>query len=606
MAAQNFTDFTLTKDAYAAFDAVSMKSLIIQRLKNSGVFTDQVYEGSNLSALIDIIAYSYHVTLFYLNNQAAESYFSQATLFENLNKIVNLIGYNPVGSQTSIATIDAVATANLNTSNYIIPRFSFVVANGVFYSLASDVYFEKSIAGQEAIDSIGSQNLLYQGQFKEYPTQSALGEQFEILTIAVESIITNANSFIDYNNIFVFVQDATTQIWSEWVVTNSLFNAASTAKVFEKRLNDSGRYELKFGDGVNGKQLNANDQIAIYYLQSDGADGIIAAQTLLNNAFVRFTTPRFSDIAANLYSSTDPVMTQDQLNCVLITNTNKSTDPKSLETVEEIRSNAPKIFAAQSRAVTTADFNAFTTNNFSNLVLDVQALSNSDYIDSYIKYFYDIGLKQPNQDSRVLMNQVNFADACDFNNVYLFLVPRNFIIDASVPQALPTSLKQLIINSFKDIKLQNMEVIPSDPVYIAIDVAASALNEIPDESFRNTSAILVKKSPDSRISTAQIKNNVYNTILNFFALSNLSLGMTIDIFTLTKNVLALPGVNSISTVRVGADGSVIESPGFSFVLWNPQYSQEDITIATQNISLPKFKYPFFAGIDTLFNKISVA
>jgi hypothetical protein len=149
MSAQNFTEFNLPKDAYAAFDATSLKSLIIQRLKTSNVFTDQAFEGSNLSAIIDIIAYSYHVSLFYLNNQAAESYFSQSALLENMNKLVNLIGYNPLGSQTSIASFDAAAGAGLAAGNYIIPRFSFVTANGVFYSVSNDIYFEKTTNGAE-------------------------------------------------------------------------------------------------------------------------------------------------------------------------------------------------------------------------------------------------------------------------------------------------------------------------------------------------------------------------------------------------------------------------------------------------------------------------
>ena len=63
----NFTDYKLTTTGYASFDATSLKNYIITRLNENKVFTDQNFEGSNLSSVIDIIAYSYHVLLFYLN-----------------------------------------------------------------------------------------------------------------------------------------------------------------------------------------------------------------------------------------------------------------------------------------------------------------------------------------------------------------------------------------------------------------------------------------------------------------------------------------------------------------------------------------------------------
>ena len=66
------TDFSLNKDAYTSFDALTLKQLIKKRLNDGDVFTDQIFEGSNISAIIDIIAYSYHTLLFYLNQTSSE------------------------------------------------------------------------------------------------------------------------------------------------------------------------------------------------------------------------------------------------------------------------------------------------------------------------------------------------------------------------------------------------------------------------------------------------------------------------------------------------------------------------------------------------------
>ena len=102
MAISKFTEFNLAPNSYAAFDAVSMKQLITNRIKASGLFPDIDFEGSNISGMVDIVAYMYHVLLFYLNQTATETMFSQTELYENMNKLVSLIGYKPHGYNTPI------------------------------------------------------------------------------------------------------------------------------------------------------------------------------------------------------------------------------------------------------------------------------------------------------------------------------------------------------------------------------------------------------------------------------------------------------------------------------------------------------------------------
>ena len=84
-------EYNLPTDAYINFDAVSLKNFIIQRLNESSKFTDQNYEGSNLSSLIDIIAYTTHVLMFYLNQTSSESLFTQSSIYENMNRIIKLV-----------------------------------------------------------------------------------------------------------------------------------------------------------------------------------------------------------------------------------------------------------------------------------------------------------------------------------------------------------------------------------------------------------------------------------------------------------------------------------------------------------------------------------
>ena len=90
-----FTEYSLPDKAYTSFDATSLRDFIINRLTEQGTFTDQIYRGSNMSSFIDVIAYSFHTLLFYLNRTSTESMFTETTIYENINRIVKMLNYNP-------------------------------------------------------------------------------------------------------------------------------------------------------------------------------------------------------------------------------------------------------------------------------------------------------------------------------------------------------------------------------------------------------------------------------------------------------------------------------------------------------------------------------
>ena len=122
----NLTEFDLPTNAYASFDAQTMRDLIVTRLNNDNTinFTDQNFEGSNISGLIDILAYTYHTLMFYLNQTSSESNFSEAELYENVNRIVKVIGYKPIGNQTSVLPINITAKTPMSIGYYTLPKFN--------------------------------------------------------------------------------------------------------------------------------------------------------------------------------------------------------------------------------------------------------------------------------------------------------------------------------------------------------------------------------------------------------------------------------------------------------------------------------------------------
>ena len=251
----------LPVNAYSAFDATSLKSLMIQRLNEGGVFTDQIYEGSNFNTLLDVIAYSYSVLIYYLNKTGSESLYSQSQIYENMNKIVKSLNYNPVGFQTSVLSFSAVAPATLPPGSYTIPRYSYFTIDGIPYSFNKDITFQKTTNNREEISTLFNSTLLFQGSFLEFPIYLATGqpfEQFSIASLNAESV----NEIIDHNNVYVYVLDKNGQ-WSEWSRVNSLYLEGPTSKSFECRLNENQRYVIKFGNNVTGLQLDPGNAVAV-------------------------------------------------------------------------------------------------------------------------------------------------------------------------------------------------------------------------------------------------------------------------------------------------------------------------------------------------------
>ena len=599
-----FLDFELPQNAYVAFDAVSLKEYIVNRLNENEKFTDQNFDGSNLAAIIDIIAYSYHVLLFYLNNTAAEANFDQATLYENMNKIVKLIGYKPAGKQTSIVPINTVAAATMPTGNYTIKKYSYFLAGGVQYNFLDDYSFNKTTSGVEKIKTLDDTVVLYQGAIKEYPDYSAQGEDFEVVPIVVKNIIdTDAEKFIADNTIDVHVKEVSSSTYYEYKEVDSLYLSSSNDRVYERRLNENGFYEIKFGNGVFGKKLSEGDIVSVTYIQSDNRAGVISKNTINGNKLYVYDSVRQRQIFNDTFSNKDETSFINISNSSFITfnNSQNSTSLAEEETVEQIRLNAPKEFASQLRLVTESDYEAYVEKNLANVVNSVTVVNNDSYINEYIKYFYDICV-DPNKVNRVLINQINFADACDFNNINVFCVPK-FVptSDGYYPPYLSESFKNLLVGTAGERKMVSNTVVPRDPIYMAFGIGYTDSPTLSLDILNNTYLYIVRKT-NNKINKDTITARVGAVITAFFEPKNNKLGQQLSFSSLMNDILSIEGVKRAYT-KNESTGSALET--ISFLSFNPVYETSDISIVNQDITLPYFKFPYLYSPFSISSRIKV-
>jgi len=588
-------DLNIASNEYAAFDALSLRSFITTRLNQNAVFTDQNYEGSNITAINNIIAYSFHTLLYYLNQTSTETLFSEAQLYENMNRIVKLINYAPVGAQTSTLSFSVSANSNLTQGYYTIPRYSLLRAGNATYSFNEDVTFTKTLTGTESLTTISNQYLLYQGNYIEYPLYSARGEANEIVYL-----IPGANVIVDHFNVDVYVKNVSSGKWTKWQQTQSLYLQNASDLTYELRLNSNKNYELKFGDNINGLQLNPGDVVAIYYLQSSGTSGQIGVNAINGVKASLYTTSQFALIQPDVTSSDLNLLSDTQILNLQFSNSNISTTFTDAESVDSIRKNAPASYRSQYRVVTTGDYESYIKGNFANIINDVKALSNNDYVNGHLRYLYNIGLTNPGVDNRVLFNQLAFADACNFNNVYVYVLPKaTKLLTNNYVNYLTPAQKQLIISTINNKKTLTSEVVVMDPVYLAITTGVGVENTVTLNDIAN-SKLVVTLNRGARTPASVIQSGIQSIFASYFNPSNITLGFTITVSDITGSILALQDVKSVVTVN-----STETVNGVSLIIYNPSYPNNDIISTTKTITVLPFQTVYLNNINELMSRVVV-
>lgn len=596
MANEIINEYPLPKENYAAFDAISLRNLIIQRMNDQGIFTDQNYIGSNLACIIDIVSYAYNTLIYYLNRTSNESTFTEAQLYENISRIVKLLDYKPVGYQTSTLAFQCSAIGLLPTgtsAEYTIPRYSYLVAGNVPFSFNEDITFSVS-SNFEELSEFSNRKLLYQGVYRETPIYTAAGDSNEIVTI------NSPNVSIDHFNVDVYVYEKAQSRWVQYNNVLNLYTEQTFARSFEKRLNSNLLYEITFGDGINGRKLEQGDQVVIFYLQSSGSSGIIGPDVLLSDSTTNivYSTNLYNSIWNDINSQGFTKITSSQFANIRFNNVVGSTVPKNIETADEIRKNAPANFKSQYRLVTKEDYETFVKINFANFINDVKVFSNWDYTSKYLKYFNDI-LISPTSYRQILLNQLFYADSCNFNNIYICGVPK--ISQGSSLKYLLPAQKEIILSNILPLKTLTSEIVFMDPIFKAVSLGVKTNDSfvVSDREFCQLELI---KTPTNRKTNRSLISEVVNAFQTFFNPINATLGGTLEHSSLVASILAIDGISKIRTRRLDTNEFV---EGLSLFVWNPTYPELDKQAIANNIILEDFEFSYFDNLTNIASNIII-
>ena len=316
---------------YTNLDFDQIKTSIRDYLRANTNFTDYDFEGSNLSIIIDALAYNTYTTAYNTNMAANECFLDSATLRENVVSLARNIGYVPRSRRSARARISFTVSGLTETSTLTLN--AGIICNGsgantnYIFCIPEDITIPV-VNGVGQFDNIE----IYEGNFvsQDFTVDTSLFNQRYILD----------NSFIDTSTIKVKVKPSSTSTSS---VTHkqidNIIGITSTSSSYLLQEIEDERYELIFGDDVIGKKLSNGNVITVSYIVTDGRDGNGASE--------------FSFVG-NITNQDGGAINSGLIG--LVSTDEKSRDGDDIESISSIKYFAPRIYSSQYRAVTASDY----------------------------------------------------------------------------------------------------------------------------------------------------------------------------------------------------------------------------------------------------------
>jgi hypothetical protein len=321
---------------FSNLDFDQIKTSLKDYLRSNSNFTDYDFEGSNLSTILDVLAYNTYITSYNANMVTNEVFIDSATLRENVVALARNIGYVPRSKKSAEANISFfidTTNENLKPSSLVLKKGPVASSSGSFgnssfiFSILNDITVP-------VFDNIASFNdiPIYEGNL--------LSTSFTVSSFNPNQRFILPNSGIDTQLINVFVlEGGFTRV--KYQLKDDLFDLNSESRIYFIQEIEDERYELLFPDGIFGRSIRDGDVIEIEYIVNNGnsANGI---NQFLFSGRVTFTK---NDIVNNVTSGIS----------LLTTNTNSS-GGEVIESVESIKKYAPKIYSSYNRALTVSDY----------------------------------------------------------------------------------------------------------------------------------------------------------------------------------------------------------------------------------------------------------
>ena len=335
---------------FSTLDFDQIKSTLREVLRTNTDFTDYDFEGSNLSSIIDLLAYNTYINSYNANMVANEVFIDSATLRENVVALARNIGYTPKSRKASRCVVDFfVDLDELSTSPPSVTLKAGPVA-ATSNQFGGQSYVFNVL--EDTTVSVFDRRAIFENL--EVIEGTKITQSYTYSSQNPNQRFTLNNPGIDTDTILVVVKPSNTStIKLKYDLTNSLIDSkindvinGSSTVFFLQEIEDE-RYEVIFGDGVFGRALEDGNVVEISYLVCDGANSN------------RISDFNFSGRLVYLQDSIENTVTSG---ISLISSQTPSTGGAAIESVASIKKYAPQVYGTQDRAITANDYEILIPN----------------------------------------------------------------------------------------------------------------------------------------------------------------------------------------------------------------------------------------------------
>ena len=331
MALQQFTNLNFE----------DIKTSIKDYLRQNSNFSDMDFEGSNLSVIVNLLAYNSYTSAYNTNAVVNETFIDSATLRENVVSLARNIGYVPRSRRAARMVIDYDITGITSTTETITFQPG-LIGNGAVSNVNFLFSLPEKVTGPAYEGRAAGNFEVYQGQYLEskFVVNDSLPNQRYILP----------NNGVDTSTIRINVKEnnASTTV-TEYKLVDNIIGVTSTSNIYLIQETTDEKYEVLFGDGIFGQKLNNGNVIEISYIKTEGKEG---------NGVSRL---QFSGTVTNENGATESS---------LISSINPHSPSQNGDDIEDIRSvryYAPRLYSSQHRAVTANDYEAIVPSVYPNI-----------------------------------------------------------------------------------------------------------------------------------------------------------------------------------------------------------------------------------------------
>ena len=334
----------VTKFTNLDFDQI--KTQIKDYLRANSNFTDFDFEGSNLSVLIDALAYNTYISAFNSNLVVNESFLDSATLRENVVSLARNIGYVPRSKSAARASITFNVTANSTSSEIKLQPGLVCVGRSndsdVVFSISESITATTTVNSGIATASFGSATSpieVLEGTFltSQFIVDGSLEQRF---------VLDNAN--IDSSSIVAYV-GSTGVLGKQYKMIDNIVGISSISDTYLIQEVQDERYELLFGDGIFGRKPENGAVITVQYIVTSGSEG---------------NGPSNFNFAGNFLGDNGQVITPSSI--PTINTISAAANGGDIESVDSIKYFAPRLYSSQYRAVTARDYESIVQQVYPN------------------------------------------------------------------------------------------------------------------------------------------------------------------------------------------------------------------------------------------------